>query len=139
MLVSRLVILHLLLAALVAAPAVCCGQVAAAGGEPEQAAPTLAPDDCPGHGRAAAAVGSPRVVDAADCSGCALPAAIPSPSDQGVVFDDFADVPCVAAAGASAEARPRCPSSDRWAVRSAAPPGGTDTPVTRFDQLLIPG
>lgn len=124
-------VLHLLISALLLAPAVCCGSALETVPQAQ-----IAEDagDCPGH--------SPRddVVPRQDgCSGCALGAATVNSAQASADEDRGSEQPDVLAGGPLAgplsiasdlaAALPPRPY-DRW-----RPP---DTPVTLFDRLLLP-
>jgi hypothetical protein len=142
-LVCRLAILPLLIVVLVATPAVCCGQIAAATAALPATTSDPGTDHCPGHARAVqtdapVAAGAPGGIHADDCAGCALLAAIPSSEERGGTADDGPDVPWpaidVAAVGfgpSSRASRPRLERAGRPTLVAA-------TPVTRFDRILIP-
>lgn len=136
---TRLLIVHVLIAVLVTTPAVCCGQIAAAAADSQVAAASPQTDDCPGHARTTAAGEAARGIGADACSGCALLSAIPNSADQAVPTDDVPDLPWLAVvtapeAGVLRRSSPR--DRPEWPGHALA---AADTPVTRFDRLLIPG
>jgi len=136
------IFLHLLITALLAAPAVCCAQLGAAAATPRDSAAEEMSTNCPGH----VALDADRedhdisLAPADSCSGCALMQATTNAAAKPVEPDSGFDQAWVVIVGVAVpRAGDRVATHGIGADPRAFSPGFADTPVTRFDRLLLLG
>ncbi len=126
-------VLHLLIAALLVVPAVCCG--GALQSVPQmQSSETLG--DCPGHAQR----GEP-VSQQEGCSGCALAEASVNSADASAeeyVSFDLPELPVGLLNSFSLSSFVDTDLGPAMAIRRYGAWGRPDTPVTLFDRLLLP-